>query len=241
MTPAVPSSCSSHHVVDGAPAYEERFDDVQSFHPPGLAAVRRGGVAWHVHRDGTAAYARRFKRTFGYYQELAAVDGGDGWHHITPSGADAYPARFVWCGNFQHGRCTVRSTEGRYFHIIADGTRAYPQAWRYAGDYREGLAVVQAADGRCTHIDLAGAQTHGRWLIDLDVFHKGFARARDEAGWTHVDRAGHPVSTRRFAMVEPFYNGHARVETFEGERAVIDETGTTLVVLKRGDEQVGRR
>ena len=68
------SSCGTHHVDErGEPAYRERFDEVLKFHPPGLAPVRCRGQAWHVRSDGSPAYARRFIRTFGYYEALAAV------------------------------------------------------------------------------------------------------------------------------------------------------------------------
>lgn len=223
----------SHHVTgEGSPAYVERFDEVLKFHPPGLAPVRRGALAWHIHPDGAPAYARRFARTFGFYEGLAAVAGDDGWHHVGPDGADAYAQRHAWCGNFQGGRCTVREPDGAYFHIDTGGQRAYPERWRYAGDYRDGVAVVQAEDGRSTHIDPQGRELHGRWFIDLDVFHKGYARARDEVGWTHVDMQGRPVHARRFAAVEPFYNGQARVELFNGALEVIDESGVTVVELR---------
>jgi hypothetical protein len=87
---------------------------------------------------------------------------------------------------------------------------------------------VQAADGRSTHVDLDGRMVNGRWFLDLDVFHKGFARARDDGGWTHVDTSGSPAYSRRFAAVEPFYNGQARVERFDGGLEVIDESGTAI-------------
>ena len=223
----------SHHVTaSGAPAYAERFDEVLTFHAPGLAPVSRSGHAWHIHPDGSAAYERRFTRTFGFYEGLAAVIGPDGWHHVTPDGRDAYAERHGWCGNFQCGRCTVREASGAYLHIGADGRPAYAQRWRYAGDYRDGIAVVQAADGRSTHVDLDGRALNGRWFVDLDVFHKGFARARDDGGWTHVDTSGNPVYARRFAAAEPFYNGQARVERFDGALEVIDESGTTIVELR---------
>ena len=45
----------------------------------------------------------------------------------------------------------------------------------------------------------------------------------------HIDEAGHPLYTRRFVAVEPFYNGQARVERFDGGIEVIDETGRSVV------------
>lgn len=225
--------CGTHHSDEhGQPAYGERFDEVLKFHAPGLAPVLCNGRAWHVRSDGSAAYDRRFARTFGYYDALAAVQADDGWHHITPEGNDAYARRHAWCGNFQQGRSTVRDRDGAYFHIIARGEAAYAAQWRYAGDYRDGIAVVQATDGHSTHIRLDGSLLHGRWFVDLDVFHKGFARARDEAGWTHVDLRGRPIYERRFYAVEPFYNGQARVERFDGALEVIDEGGATIAELR---------
>jgi hypothetical protein len=223
---------SHHTTAQGKPAYGERFDEVLKFHAPGLAPVRRGRDAWHIRPDGSDAYARRFTRTFGYYDGFAAVAATDGWHHIATGGQDAYADRYAWCGNFQGGRCTVREVPGEYFHIRDDGQPLYIERWRYAGDYRDGVAVVQAADGRSTHIDEEGRVAHGRWFVDLDVFHKAFARARDEDGWTHVDMTGRPIYERRFAAVEPFYNGQARVECFDGALEVIDESGAAVVELR---------
>ena len=222
----------THHLVAKQPAYAERFDEVLKFHAPGLAPVRRNGQAWHIHPDGQAAYARRFQRTFGFYEGLAAVVGPDGWHHVESSGSDAYRQRYTFCGNFQGGRCVVREPDGDYLHITPVGEMAYAERFRYVGDFRDGIAVVQGGDGRSTHIDRNGRLVHGCWFLDLDVFHKGFARARDDDGWMHVDIEGNPSYARRFAAVEPFYNGQARVERFDGGLEVIDETGVPLIELR---------
>jgi len=48
----------------------------------------------------------------------------------------------------------------------------------------------------------------------------------------HVDLNGTPIYSRRFQSVEPFYNGQARVERFDGGLEVIDEAGTALVELR---------
>ena len=226
------SPSGTHHVRGGVPLYAECFDEVLKFHEPGLAAVRRDGEAWHIRMDGAAAYDRRFRRTFGFYEGLAAAVAPDGWRHIRPDGTDLYAARVAWCGNFQGGRCAVREFGGTYLHLTSEGVPAYGARWRYAGDFRDGIAVVQSDDGRSTHIDPQGTPVHGGWFLDLDVFHKGCARARDDDGWMHVDVAGHPLYWRRFAAVEPFYNGQARVERFDGGLEVLDETGVRVVELR---------
>jgi hypothetical protein len=222
----------THHVVDGHPLYPSRFDEVLAFHAPGLAPVRQADRAWHITLDGRAAYAKRFLQTFGFYENAASVVSDSGWKHITPAGQELYDATYAWCGNFQGGRCAVRDRDGRYFHISAQGAAAYGGRWRYVGDYRDGAAVVQGDDGRSTHIDSAGLAIHGNWFLDADVYHKGYARARDADGWMHIDRTGRPGYVRRFAAVEPFYNGQARVERHDGGLEVITTSGATVVELR---------
>jgi hypothetical protein len=222
----------THHVIDGRPAYAARFERVLKFHAPGLAPARDASGAFHIGPDGRDAYARRYVETFGFYEGRAAVRDETGWLHVLPDGQPLYGERYAWCGNFQDGRCPVRTREGRYLHLRSDGSAAYAERYRYAGDFRDGAAVVQREDGRSTHVDPDGRLLHGCWFLDLDVFHKGYARARDDDGWHHVDEEGRAVYGRRFAAVEPFYNGQARVERFDGALEVIDLQGMTLVELR---------
>ena len=224
-----PAPDGTHHTVEGTPFYGARFDEVLAYHEPGLAPVRVGSEAWHIDVHGRAAYARRLHRTFGFYEGRAAAVDGQGWRHLLPDGSDLYSERYAWCGNYQGQRCAVRDSEGLYLYLTPEGRPAGALRWRYAGDYRDAIAVVQDTSGLSTHVDMEGVPIHGRKFLNLDVFHKGFARAQDEEGWTHVDRLGRPLSTRRFALVEPFYNGQARVERFDGGLEVIDETGQKVV------------
>jgi hypothetical protein len=87
------ASDGTHHVLRSEPLYAERFDEVLKFHDPGLAPVRRLEEAWHIHPDGSEAYGRRFSRTFGFYEGLAAVTG-----RVAP-----HPPR-----RHRHLHCTVR-------------------------------------------------------------------------------------------------------------------------------------
>ncbi|MFM7200235.1 MAG: methyltransferase [Myxococcota bacterium] len=222
----------THHVVQGNPLYSERFDEVLKFHAPGFAPVRKAAQAWHIDEQGQPIYPQRFIRTFGFYEGRAAVSSQEGFFHILPDGAALNDARYAWCGNYQGGLCPVRTLEGHYFHILPSGTPAYTSRWCYAGDFRDGVAVVQSNKGCSTHIDRDGHLLHNHWYLDLDVFHKGFARARDRQGWMHINIDARPCYLRRFASVEPFYNGQARVERFDGGLEVIAEDGSTIVELR---------
>ncbi len=231
----------THHLKNGHPAYKARFVQVLKFHPPGLAPVQDVSGAYHIRPTGRAAYEERYTRTFGFYEGRAAVQANDGWFHILANGQPLYSGRYAWCGNFQGGCCTVRHPGGLYFHLRPNGEVAYTQRYRYAGDYRDGVAVVQREDGLHTHINTEGLQVHGRWFLDLDVFHKGFARARDDNGWHHIDINGQSIYSNRFAAIESFYNGHARVENFDGSLLVINETGETVVKLREALLRTDRR
>lgn len=156
--------------------------------------------------------------------------------HILPDGAPLTTQRFDWCGNFQEGCCTVRFPDGGYSHIDLNGKHLYENRHLYAGDFVDGLAVVRYAnDGRCGHIDVAGNAVHGYRYLDLDVFHKGYARARDEQGWFHVTLTGSPAYERRFAAVEPFYNGQALCLTESFGPVIVRPDGTDLVRLMNQD------
>jgi hypothetical protein len=231
---------------------------VLPFHAPGLAPVEEQGGDWlHVRPDGSALSSRRFARAFGFYEGIAAVTLHDGrWAHLSAAsgGGDAYDARaapgpWAWAGNFQSGRCAVRAAlDGRYYHITAEG-RALPGGpHAYAGDFREGAAVVRRPDGLCVHIGLDGGALHapsavaGRGLLELDVFHKGLARARDARGWFWVDRLGADAAGgRRYAAVEPFYNGQALVTGLDGERRVVTEEGSAVVELPQSPRELDAR
>ncbi len=221
----------THHLHQNLPAYQNRFDEVQKFHFPGLAPVRDASGAYHIDVMGQAAYAERYRHTWGFYEERAAVQTDEGWLHIRVCGSPLSTERYTWCGNFQQGRCPVRSFDQRYFHLRLDGEPAYTERYWYAGDYRDGWTVIQREDGHHSHIDLQGSLLHGKWFLDLDVFHKGYARACDAQGWHHINVKGLPIYSQRFAAVEPFYNGQARVRDLDGSLLVIDEYGEVVVTL----------
>lgn len=228
------SPCGTHHLrSDGRKAYQRRFDQVLPFHAPGLAPVKLTHTAWHIRPDGTDAYKARFDETFGFYCGVAAVVSDGLWFHIDSEGNPLYESRYAFVGNFQNDVCVVCDVEGSYYHIDLSGKPLYSSKWSYCGDFREGAAVVQGRVGLSSHIDFSGELIHGQWFLDLDVFHKGYARARSNEGWHHISKAGTPLYPARYANVEPFYNGCSRVEAGDGALRVINEKGETLRTLRR--------
>jgi len=231
----------SHHIAEnGGPLYSARFRQVLAFHEPGLApASPLGSGKWcFIDSDGLP-WSRLFDRAFGFYYGRAAVVEDRRWHHVLPDNIAtkrAYRHSWAWCGNYQGGLCTVRlaaTPEPRYGHIDYAG-ELLPGGgtYAYAGDFREGHAVVRdARTGLCDHVLEDGSRC-GRSLEELDVFHKGFARARDAAGWFYLDReGGDALRGRRYAALEPFYNGVALAQRFDDARVLLSDE--TMAEVKR--------
>lgn len=214
----------THHLYDGKPLYENRFDNVMSFHFPGIAAVKNKEGASHINLEGKAIYKQRFHQTFGFYDGLAAVSDS-GWYHINLEGVPIYDEQYKWVGNFQEGMCPVRLKSVYYKHIRKDGTFAYSEEYKYVGDFKYGIAVAYQQDGRAIHIDKLGNLIHEKSFNELGVFHKGFAIARDHEGAFHIDKKGIPLYNERYLLVEPFYNGQAIVTKHNDELLIINEKG----------------
>ncbi len=226
------SSDRSHHLLAGKPLYTTRFLQVLNFHSPGMAAVLDDTGAYHIDLNGNAIYTMRYTRCFGFYNGRATVVKDSSWFHILPTGQKLYSQSYSWCGNYQNDACVVKDIQGYYFHIDLDGNPLYNSKYTYAGDFRDGIAVIQKQDGLHTHIYRDGCYVHNKWFEDLDVFHKGFARAKDKRGWCHIDVNGQPIYPERYKMIDSFYNGYACVENQYGARLIIDEHGVTHTILK---------
>lgn len=225
------SPCETHHLKEGKPFYTNKFLKVLKYHEPGLAPVLDRKGAYHIDLDGKPVYSPYFKRTFGFYDNLAAVESEEGWFHILPQGTPLYTQRYAWCGNFQEGCCPVRNFQGDYFHISLEGVPLYADRYAYGGDFKDGIAVVCNEKGQNTHINKEGRFVHSQWFSQLDVFHKGFARAKDEEGWGHINKQGQFIYKNRYATVEPFYNGIAHVEDFKRRIFLIDEEGKIVRII----------
>ena len=127
--------------------------------------------------------------------------------------------------------CTVRNQKAEYFHIDITGQPIYKERYTYAGDYRDGFACVRLKNGRYQHIDLEGNSLNNCFFEDLGVFHKSIATAKDKQGWFHINEQGEELYKSRFQQVEPFYNGFALVENFEGEKLILGEQGQIILKI----------
>jgi hypothetical protein len=223
------SQDATYFIFQGNPIFNKRFKEVLKFHAPGLAPVYDETGAYHIDVNGTQLYEKRYTRTFGFYCNRAAVIQGSEWFHLNTEGERAYADTYAWTGNFQEDFCTVRNAEGHYFHINLDGTRAYLEVYRYAGDFKDGIACVMGMDGLFRHIDAQGKFIHNKAFLDLGIFHKQFATAKDEGGWHHIDKTGKALYLNRYQSIEPFYNGYALATSLKGEKVILNERGEEII------------
>jgi len=230
----------SHHLKDGMPLYEKRFETVQSFHKPGIAPVKDETVWYFIDLNGNQMYGKKYIEAFGFYDGLAAVHDETGCYHIGLNGEQAYEKRFHWVGNFQEEICTIRDEDGSYFHISRKGKPIYKSRYRYAGDYKYGIAVIYDQDGLAYHINKLGEKLSEKGYLELQTFHKGFAIARDDIGYFHIDRNGKPVYDQRFEWLEPFYNGSSFGRIKEGPLVLIEENGNVTEIIHQDRSKLDR-
>ena len=84
----------THHVdVAGAPLYAARFAAVLPFHAPGLAPAQLSpAMSWcHVTPSGEPLSMQRYQRTFGFYEQRAAVNVGGVTVRAAAGAANGHP------------------------------------------------------------------------------------------------------------------------------------------------------
>ena len=208
---------------NGQPLFNKQFMTALNFHKEGIAAVADDSGAYHIDIYGKPIYEKRYNRTFGYYFEKASVLDNGNAYHIDVNGKRLYNQNFLWTGNYQQDICIVKDSEHNYFHIDATGKRLYPENYLYAGDFRENIACVQLQNKLFTHIYKDGSEVHNKYFEDLNIYHKGYACAKDASGWFHIDLKGKPSYKDRYLLIEPFYNGAALATDLQGNKIVIQD------------------
>lgn len=219
------STDRTYHIYNGIELYPQRFIEVGRYHNPGLAPAKMKQGWCHIDAQGIPVYDMRFKKVFGFYESLAAVYDNLICYHIDVNGQRAYANSFKWVGNFQEGVCVVEDFENRFFHINRNGDALYENKYDYAGDFKEGISAVFDKNLGGTHISTNGQTLYQKWFKDVDVYHKGIAKACDMVGWFHIDKNGVELYQYRFQSVSDYYNDLAHVVDKYGNRYRIDTNG----------------
>jgi hypothetical protein len=211
--------------------FNKEYNAVLKYHSPGIAPVKDVSGWYHIDVNGVEVYKARYDRVFGFYFNRASVINNDLWFHINEKGERLYSESYAWSGNYQESICSVRDLNNHYFHIHLDGGPVYTAKYKFVGDYKDGYACVKQLNGFYKHIDKNGNFLNDKAFLDLGVFHKNYAIAKDKIGWHHIDKKGNELYKERYAMMEPFYNGFAVVDTFEGTKQIINEKGIIILEM----------
>lgn len=221
------SHCETHHICNGEPLYEARYEKVLSFHNDIAPVYTRSG-AFFINTKNKKLFNKSFIKAFGFYEGLAAVCDKSGFYHILESGVPAYSNRFAWCGNFVENACVVMNEKGEYFHIDSKGEPLYKERFSYVGDFKYNIAVATLENNKCVHIFKNAKRVHNKEFLDLEPFHKGVAVAKDSKGYFHIDKNGNELYTARYKKIEPFYNGRAFGLTQDMQKVVLNEEDLKL-------------
>lgn len=212
----------THHLLDGKPLYDTRYTRVMSFHD-NIAPVELDDTAFFINIDNQKLFNRTFVKAYGFYEGMSAVCDKNGWFHIDTNGSEVYAHRYAWVGNFQENLCVVRDHDNNYFHITRNGECLYNMNYSYTGDFKYSIAVVINKEGKATHINSKGDTFHNKYFEELDIFHKGFAIAKDSRGYFHINKNGDELYSDRYQKLEPFYNGVALATSYQNQKVIIDE------------------
>lgn len=225
------SNDATHFLYEDDKIFDRQFIEVLKFHAPGIAPVKDNSGSFHIDINGNDLYEDRYDRTFGFYCNRAAVIKNYKWYHIDENGKKVYETNYSWTGNFQENVCTVRDLQNNYFHIDLNGNRCYKENFKYAGDFKDEIACVRLENGNYKHIDKQGKFISNKEFLDLGVYHKNFATAKDKKGWFHIDKLGIELYQERYLIIEPFYNGFALVTKCNANKQVINEKGEVILEI----------
>lgn len=194
-----------------------------SFHD-GIAPVQSENIAFFINTKNIHQFNRDFEKAYGFYNDISTVKDKNGWFHINKTGQDIHNDRYSWSGNYNENKCIVKDFNDNYFHINPYGERVYSQNYVYAGDFKYNIAVVVDYDGKHTHIKDDGDLLHGKLFNELDIFHKGYAVAKDDKGYFHIDKKGNELYCQRYQKLEDFYNGFSYATSFDNTKVLLDKS-----------------
>jgi hypothetical protein len=225
------SEDATHFLYEGNKIFDGQFVEILKFHAPGIAPVIDQSGAFHIDENGNDLYEERYNRTFGFYCKRAAVIKNNKWFHIDEKGKRIGQNQYAWSGNFQEDSCTVRDLKNNYFHIDLNGNRCYTENYNYVGDFKDGIACIKLENGNFKHINNKGIFINDKEFLDLGIFHKNYATAKDINGWFHIDKTGLEVYKQRYLLIEPFYNGFALVTSSGNQKSIINEQGKVILEI----------
>lgn len=193
-----------HHIgLDGAPAYDYRFEKVWGYYNC-LAAAKDKAKWGHIRPNGAFAYPERYAWVGNYQEHACAVRTDEGYTHIDTDGRMLYSERYAYVGDFRDGIAVAWDHASRNcYHIRKDGLKLHPHGYRYLGVFHKGLAIAKDAGG-WTHVSKSGTPAYDRRFKHVEDFYNGLALAETFNGnFIRIDEAGRPFESLADSEAKP--------------------------------------
>lgn len=138
----------THHLYEGTPIYERRFQRVGPFRFPGLAAVRDGSGAYHINFLGEPAYPGRYTWTGNFSEGVAPVRNADGrYRFIDEEGKPIAFETYLYATEFSEGSAVIYHEARGATHITTAGELLYGDWYYDARPFSGGRAQVRDEKG----------------------------------------------------------------------------------------------
>lgn len=163
------------------------------------------------------------------WESLIAVQQGDCWGFIDPSGKIRIQTKFSNCGCFISGIAAVQNEpNGKWGFIDQDGHWIVTPKFDRPSSFENGIACVQV-DGLWGSVDTEGGYIIKPTFEVLDVFQEELAAAKLNGRYGYVDRYGEFFVSPQFEYAGGFSEGLAVVGDCSGMRGYIDHKGTYVI------------
>ncbi|HJK18289.1 MAG TPA: histidine phosphatase family protein [Methanocorpusculum sp.] len=138
----------THHLYEGTPIYEHRFQSVGPFCFPGIAAVCDNTGAYHINLLGEPAYDERYVWAGDFAEGVAPVRNKEGRYlFIDEAGKPIAFETYLYATGFSEGSAVVYHETLGATHITTAGELLYGDWYYDARPFAGGRAYVRDDDG----------------------------------------------------------------------------------------------
>ncbi len=217
------SADKTHHVFEGSPIYESRFDEVCEFRFPGLAAVRDCHGAYHIDFFGKPLYEARYAEVGSFSDGIAWVKDESGYFYIDETGNRINAETYTHVSDFSYRVATVYHAFCGATHITTAGEMLYNDWYLDALPFEGDTALVRDEEGWL--LINRGGEVIARTEQPAGITARGSVRIAPRKNRIAELLAGQEYDAAviliRHAEREPFYRGEPgnnKLVTVRGEK-----------------------
>lgn len=220
-----------------------RYDDVQNF-SEGLAVVYSDGKYGFIDKTGREVVPCKYGRAESFSNGRALVyNSAEAYYgYVDQAGNEIIPCQYSDARSFSEGFALVNAGNG-WTVIDLMGNKMLPEQYQVLtmGNWEKNplvngavLVVDNQTNVQCL-FNVAGLVIPLDRYIVLEGFSDGLIRLEDPNvtgnwAWGFMDSMGNMVIYSQNASVQPFSEGFARAQTFDGKEGFFDKAGNFVPV-----------